>query len=158
MGGAEGVAVKLLTIIGRYDIARLLEQLWGRVDCKASILRQAKSQRFQVVYLSVCLSVCLTISVHPSVHLSDYTNNVLVWCVNIWVLYWAPCTQSQAFLGAVFDTLLYQLTDSLQRITSVKKFEVAKEDSKYHIEKLTHYSIQDYFCPIIFSWTFRVCF
>jgi len=36
----------------------------------------------------------------------------------------------QAFLGAVFDTLLYQLTDSLQRLSSVKKLEVAKEDSR----------------------------
>lgn len=72
MGGAEGVADKLLTI-GRYEIARLLEQLWGRVDCKASVLRQTKSQRFQVVCLSVCPYVCL------SVLLSDYTDsNVLV--------------------------------------------------------------------------------
>lgn len=65
------------------------------------------------------MSVCTYVQI--SVYLCDMSN------INM-----DTTAQSQAFLGAVFDTLLYQLTDSLQRITSVKKFEMAKEDSKYH--------------------------
>ncbi|XP_065914560.1 ubiquitin conjugation factor E4 A-like [Dysidea avara] len=67
----------------RYGITRLVEQLWRRADCRASILKQCRSKRFQ------------------------------------------------SFLGAVFDTLLYQLTDSLHRLGNVKKIEVAQEDKEH---------------------------
>ena len=54
----------------RYEIARLLEQLWGRVDCKESILKQTKSQRFQVVYsVCVCVCVCMCMCMCMCVHM-----------------------------------------------------------------------------------------
>ena len=33
----------------------------------------------------------------------------------------------QAYLGAVFDTLLYQLNDALSRLVNVRKYEAAKD-------------------------------
>ena len=48
-----------------------------------------------------------------------------------------PCRQSilrecggakfQAFLGAIFDTLLYQLNDGLSRLVNVRQHEIAKD-------------------------------
>ena len=35
-----------------------------------------------------------------------------------------------SFLGAIFDTLLYQLNDSMTRITNVHRMELEKENSK----------------------------
>ncbi len=40
----------------------------------------------------------------------------------------------QSFLGAVFDTLLYQLNDAFSRLVNVKKAEAAKE-SESSLEK-----------------------
>ena len=33
----------------------------------------------------------------------------------------------QSFLGAMFDTLLYQLNDALSRLVNVRKYEFAKD-------------------------------
>ena len=33
----------------------------------------------------------------------------------------------QAFLGAIFDTLLYQLNDGLSRLVNVRQYEIAKD-------------------------------
>lgn len=38
-----------------------------------------------------------------------------------------------SFLGAIFDTLLYQLNDSLLRITNVHRLELEKDNSKLDI-------------------------
>lgn len=35
-----------------------------------------------------------------------------------------------SFLGAIFDTLLYQLNDSMTRITNVHRMELEKENGK----------------------------
>ena len=37
----------------------------------------------------------------------------------------------QSFLGAIIDTLLYQLHDSLARLANVRKLERSREDGKY---------------------------
>ena len=36
----------------------------------------------------------------------------------------------QAFLGAIFDTLLYQLNDGLSRLVNVRHYEIAKESEQ----------------------------
>ena len=65
---------------------------------------------------------------------------VLCMLIYVWNVLQLPYIMySQAFLGAVFDTLLYQLTDSLQRLTNVKKIEVSKEDSKSFV-------LLEYYC------------
>ena len=45
----------------------------------------------------------------------------------------------QAFLGAIFDTLLYQLNDGLSRLVNVRQHEVAK-DSELEPLSLSHFS------------------
>ena len=69
----------------RYDITQLLLYLWGRIDCRESILRYATSRRFVL------------------------------------------------FLGAIFDTLLYQLNDSLTRLMNIHKMEQEKESGELRL-------------------------
>ena len=69
----------------RYDIAQLLTVLWGRMDCRESIVHQTGSKRFE------------------------------------------------DFLSAIFDTLLYQVNDSLLRITNIYKLEKEKENGMHMI-------------------------
>jgi len=58
-----------LCFLNRYAIARLVQQLWERVDCRASILKQCRSKKFQVcvcyvyVHLYVCMCVCVCVCV-----------------------------------------------------------------------------------------------
>ena len=40
----------------RYEISQLLHRLWGRLDCRESILRQCGSKKFQVY--CTCLYMC----------------------------------------------------------------------------------------------------
>ena len=43
----------------RYEISQLLHRLWGRQDCRESILRQCGSKKFQVhVYMYICITTC----------------------------------------------------------------------------------------------------
>ena len=91
---------------------------------------------------------------HVHVHVCAYDVKIfnLCVCVGLWAFVHVKIlnTLSQAFLGAVFDTLLYQLTDSLQRLGNVKKIEVTKEDSKFHVKDSNlHFSSLDH--PIHFS-------
>ena len=45
--------------------------------------------------------------------------------------YFNPLSYFQSFLGAIIDTLLYQLHDSLARLANVRKLERSREDGKY---------------------------
>lgn len=62
-----------------FEISQLLLHLWGRVDCRDSLLRECEGKKFRT------------------------------------------------FLGAIFDTLLYTLHDSLSRIMNIHKLEQAGE-------------------------------
>ena len=51
-----------------------------------------------------------------------------------------------SFLGAIFDTLLYQLNDSMTRITNVHRMELEKENGK-----IAMYSVNDIWASVFFN-------
>ena len=69
----------------RFEISQILLHLWGRVDCRDSLLRECEGKKFRT------------------------------------------------FLGAIFDTLLYTLHDSLSRIMNIHKMEHAQGAGLCHL-------------------------
>lgn len=88
----------------------------------------------QIYILAVYLLVCNSYIVQCYFFRYDITQLLL----HLWtqmscresIIQQAGTQKFSSFLGAIFDTLLYQLNDSMTRITNVHRMELEKENGK----------------------------
>ena len=101
-------------------------------ECIVHTVRQAHMWFVSVQASKLQIALCLKYWI-PQVASTSIIDiricfNDVVECCGLYDVYMCVCLRPlQSFLGAILDTLLYQLSDALSRLVNVKTCEVAKD-------------------------------